>query len=79
MWTLSSLCRNDEICQANHFLGPFTLGNDGLSEEIKTKVNAIKQQYFITDGEMPNEKYFQSLSDAFTDSGFHYGTSQMAK
>jgi hypothetical protein len=76
---LISFCRKDEVCQANHFLGPFTLENDGLSEEIKTKVNAIKQQYFITDGEMPNEKYFQSLSDAFTDSGFHYGTSQMAK
>jgi hypothetical protein len=60
-------------------LGPFTLGNYGLNEEIKTKLNAIKQQYFITDGEMLNKKYFQSLSDAFTDSGFHYGTSQMAK
>ena len=45
-----------------------------MSEEIETKVNAIKQQYFGGDVETFNDSVFKNLSNAYTDSGFHIGT-----
>ena len=50
-----------------------------MSEEIKTKVNAIKQQYFGGDVETFDDRVFKSLSNAFTDSGFHIGSDIMAR
>ena len=50
-----------------------------MSEEIKTKVNAIKQQYFGGDVETFDDSAFKSLSNAFTDSGFHIGSDIMAR
>ena len=45
-----------------------------MSEEIETKVNAIKQQYFGGDVETFDDSVFKNLSNAYTDSGFHIGT-----
>ena len=50
-----------------------------MSEEIETKVNAIKQQYFGGDVETFNDGVFKSLSNAFTDSGFHIGSDIMVR
>ena len=71
--------RNDDLCPANHFLGYSSFGNEEMSEEIKTKVNAIKQQYFGGDVETFDDRVFKSLSNAFTDSGFHIGSDIMVR
>lgn len=69
----------DDVCAANHFLGHYSFGTSEISEEIKNKINDIKQYYFKGDIKMFDDKAFQSLSNAFTDSGFHYGTDLMAR
>ena len=71
--------RNDKFCPANHFLGWYSFGTEEISEEIKTKVNAIKQQYLGGDVETFDDGVFKSLSNAFTDSGFHIGSDIMAR
>ena len=71
--------RNDNLCPANHFLGYSSFGNEEMSEEIKTKVNAIKQQYFGGDVETFDDRVFKSLSNVFTDSGFHIGSDIMVR
>ena len=50
-----------------------------MSEEIETKVNAIKQQYFGGDVETFDDSVFKILSNAYTDSGFHIGSDIMAR
>ena len=50
-----------------------------MSEEIKMKVNAIKQQYFGGDVETFDDRVFKSLSNVFTDSGFHIGSDIMVR
>ena len=76
---MNCIYRSDYVCPVNHFLGHFFNGNDQISEEVKNKVNNIKQQYFNGDVETFDDKSFQSFSNAFTDSGFHYGTDIMAR
>ena len=71
--------RSDYVCPANHFLGHFFNENHQISEEVKRKVNDIKQQYFNGHVETFDDESFEGLSNAFTDSGFHYGTDQMAR
>ena len=73
-----SIFRNDYICPANHFLGHFFFGNP-VSEDIKTKVDVIKKQYFGNGNDVSNEDVFKNLTNAFTDSGFFYGSDQMAR
>ena len=55
-------------------MGWYSFGTEEISEEIKTKVNAIKEQYFGGDVETFDDSVFKSLSNAYTDSGFHIGT-----
>ena len=50
-----------------------------MSEDIENKVDAIKQQYFGGDVETFDDSAFKSLSNAFTDSGFHIGSDIMAR
>ena len=69
----------DDVCAANHFLGHYFFGTNEISEEIKNRINEIKQYYFEGDIKTFDDKAFQSLSNAFTDSGFHYGTDLMAR
>ena len=71
--------RNDDFCIANHFLGWYSFGTNKISDDIKNKVNAIKQQYFDNDVETFNDGVFKSLSNAFTDSGFHIGSDILAR
>ena len=71
--------RSDNFCQANHFLGYYHFGKNKITDEIKGQIDAIKQEYFNGDTETFNDEVFKSLSNAFSDSGFHYGTDQMAR
>ena len=50
-----------------------------MSKDIETKVNAIEQQYFGGDMKTFDDSVFKSLSNAFTDSGFHIGTDIMVR
>ena len=60
-------------------MGWYSFGTEEISEEIKTKVNAIKKQYFDGDVETFDDSAFKRLSNAFTDSGFHIGSDIMAR
>ena len=71
--------RSDEFCQANHFLGYYHFGKHEITDEVKSKIDAIRQEYLGGDIETFNDEVFKSISNAFSDSGFHYGTDKMAR
>ena len=70
--------RNGEDCAANHYLGHFFFGTP-ITEEIKSKVAKIKEEYFGNGNDINDLEVLQNLTNSFTDSGFFYGTDKMAR
>ena len=70
--------RNGEDCAANHYLGHFFFGTP-ITEEIKSKVVKIKEEYFGNGNDINDLEVLQNLTNSFTDSGFFYGTDKMAE
>ena len=73
-----SILRNGEDCAANHYLGHFFFGTP-ITEEIKSKVAKIKEEYFGNGNDINDLEVLQNLTNSFTDSGFFYGTDKMAR
>ena len=73
-----SIFRNGEDCAANHYLGHFFFGTP-ITEEIKSKVAKIKEEYFGNGNDINDLEVLQNLTNSFTDSGFFYGTDKMAR
>jgi len=69
---------NGEDCAANHYLGHFFFGTP-ITEEIKSKVAKIKEEYFGNGNDINDLEVLQNLTNSFTDSGFFYGTDKMAR
>ena len=77
-WIFFSIFRNGEDCAANHYLGHFFFGTP-ITEEIKSKVAKIKEEYFGNGNDINDLEVLQNLTNSFTDSGFFYGTDKMAR
>ena len=73
-----SIFRNGEDCAAHHYLGHFFFGTP-ITEEIKSKVAKIKEEYFGNGNDINDLEVLQNLTNSFTDSGFFYGTDKMAR
>jgi len=69
---------NGEDCAANHYLGHFFFGTP-ITEEIRSKVAKIKEEYFGNGNDINDLEVLQNLTNSFTDSGFFYGTDKMAR
>ena len=78
VFILVTFFRNGEDCAANHYLGHFFFGTP-ITEEIKSKVAKIKEEYFGNGNDINDLEVLQNLTNSFTDSGFFYGTDKMAR
>ena len=59
-------------------MGHFFFGTP-ITEEIKSKVAKIKEEYFGNGNDINDLEVLQNLTNSFTDSGFFYGTDKMAR
>ena len=68
----------EEACPAVLFLGYYSYSRD-VPDNVRQLTEEISQKYFQGNKEHFDLKVLQQLSDAFTDSGFFYGTDIMVK